>query len=124
MNHPVIEVSFKLNILALSYIPSIYPDSHEKTWHLPAYPVDAPDAGPCRQRNQNIGDGIALRHKTHGRESETGHSREAYRINPSALFEGVDRVENDNTLYFCSFSTASGAQIPQDISPIIPAGWW
>jgi uncharacterized protein (DUF302 family) len=45
-----------------------------------------------------------------------------YRINPNALFEGIDRVENDvYTLYFCSFSTADLAlKYSQDIGPIIP----
>jgi uncharacterized protein (DUF302 family) len=45
-----------------------------------------------------------------------------YRVNPNALFEGMDRVENDvYTIYFCSFSTADLAlRYSQDIGPIIP----
>ncbi len=45
-----------------------------------------------------------------------------YRVNPSALFEGIDRVDDDvHTVYFCSFSTADLAlQYSQDIGPIVP----
>jgi Domain of unknown function DUF302 len=45
-----------------------------------------------------------------------------YRVNPDALFPGIDRVENEvYTIYFCSFSVADMALgLSKDIGPLLP----